>query len=123
MSTVTPIHLDATPLPPAVERATGALTVGRMVLLAAGRGRTSRCATPVLGRQRRSRMQGWRADAGRSRVGLIALGLGSGETVSILSSTRVEWTLCAGAVVAPPTACSFSTAPGCAEPGGRRVSW
>jgi hypothetical protein len=38
MSTVTPIHVDATPLRPAAERATGALTVGRMVLLAAERG-------------------------------------------------------------------------------------
>ena len=42
MSTVTPIHVGTTPLRPVAERATGALTVGRMVLLAAERG--GRCA-------------------------------------------------------------------------------
>ena len=107
MSTVTPIHVNATPLRPAAERATGALTVGRMVLLAAERGEDVALRYPHAGR---TETITYARLADRCRAiarGLIALGLGSGETVSILSSTRVEWTLCdlgslcAGAVVAP----------------------
>src|ERR1035437_431766 len=107
MSVVTPRSIEAVPLRPAAERATGASTIGRMVLLAAERGDEVALRYPGGGQ---TQTISYAQMAGRCRGiarGLIALGLQSGDTVSILSSTRVEWTLCdlgslcAGAVVAP----------------------
>ena len=52
-------------------------------------------------------MQSWATAAAELALGLIALGIEAGDVVSILCSTRAEWTLCemgavcAGAVVAP----------------------
>ncbi len=94
-------------LPPVAERITGATTLGRMVLSAQQRGEevALRYATPA-GEQTVTY-----AELGeRSRelaLGLVALGIEAGDVVSILCSTRAQWTLCelgavcAGAVVAP----------------------
>jgi long-chain acyl-CoA synthetase len=94
-------------LQPVAERITGATTLGRMVLSAAERGEDVALRHPTA--------DGYAdityAQLGeRSREiarGLIALGIERGEVVSILCSTRAEWTVCelgaqcAGAVVAP----------------------
>ena len=107
MPATTTVPADAPPLRPVAERATGARTVGRMVLVAAERGDDVALRCPRSGR---TKTISYAQMADRCRAiarGLIALGLLSGDTVSILSSTRVEWTmcdlgsLCAGAVVAP----------------------
>ena len=98
---------NAPPLRPVAKRATGARTVGRMVLVAAERGDDVALRYPRGGR---TEAISYAQLADRCRAiarGLIALGLSSGDTVAILGSTRVEWTLCdlgslcAGAVVAP----------------------
>ena len=107
MPATTTVPANAPPLRPVAERATGARTVGRMVLVAAERGDDVALRYPRGGR---TETISYAQMADRCRAiarGLIALGLLSGDTVSILSSTRVEWTLCdlgslcAGAVVAP----------------------
>jgi long-chain acyl-CoA synthetase len=89
------------------ERITGATTLGRMVLSALERGEDVALRYPTP----RGEDTITYAELGeRTRElarGLIALGIESGDVVSILCSTRAEWTLCelgamcAGAVVAP----------------------
>jgi long-chain acyl-CoA synthetase len=105
-ATATPLPPSA-PVRPLAERITGATTLGRMVLSALERGEDVALRYPTprgedtityaeLGERTRELAQG-----------LIALGIESGDVVSILCSTRAEWTLCelgamcAGAVVAP----------------------
>ena len=99
--------LTDTPAHTAAERATGARTLAAMALES-----SERHSGPAL---RYHRGGHWRemdyAELGVTiraiARGLIALGLRPGDRVSILSSTRAEWTacdlgaLCAGAVVAP----------------------
>ncbi len=90
----------------ALELSTGAQTLGAMILRAQDRegvalrykdhGRWREVSYPELVRRARDLAKG-----------LIALGIGSGERVSILADTRPEWTIadagsfCAGTVVAP----------------------
>ncbi len=98
---------QAAPVRPVAERITGATTLGRMVLSAQERGEDVALRYPSdegeqtityaeLGERSRELAQA-----------LIALGIERGEVVSILCSTRAEWTLCelgaqcAGAIVAP----------------------
>jgi long-chain acyl-CoA synthetase len=89
------------------ERITGATTLGRMVLSAQERGGDIAVSVPA---PRGVRTITYAELGERSRelaLGLIALGIEAGQVVSILCSTRAEWTLCemgavcAGAVVAP----------------------
>ncbi|MGC2372454.1 MAG: AMP-binding protein, partial [Solirubrobacteraceae bacterium] len=95
------------PLPPVAERITGATTLGRMVLSAQERGEdvALRYPTPT-----GEEIVTYAELGERSRelaLGLVALGIEGGDVVSILCSTRAQWTLCelgavcAGAVVAP----------------------
>ncbi len=95
------------PLPPVLERITSASTLGRMVLAAQQRGEdvALRYPTPA-GEQ--TITYGQLGERSRELArGLIALGIDGGDVVSILCSTRAQWTLCelgavcAGAVVAP----------------------
>ena len=92
---------------PLAERITGATTLGHMVLSALERGEDVALRYPT---PRGEETITYAELGGRSRElarGLIALGIESGDVVSILCSTRAEWTLCelgamcAGAVVAP----------------------
>jgi long-chain acyl-CoA synthetase len=95
------------PLPPVAERITGATTLGRMVLSAQQRGEDVALRYPTPAGEETITY----AELGeRSRelaLGLAALGIEGGDVVSILCSTRAQWTLCelgavcAGAVVAP----------------------
>jgi long-chain acyl-CoA synthetase len=94
-------------LQPVATRATGASTLGEMVLRSAARGEEVALryshGTGMTEITYADLVETARA-IGR---GLIALGIESGDRVSILGSTRAEWTLCdlgalcAGAVVAP----------------------
>ena len=95
------------PVGPVAERVTGATTLGRMVLSAQERGTdiALRVSTP---RGEGTITYGEMGERSRELArGLIALGIEAGEVVSILCSTKAEWTLCelgavcAGAVVAP----------------------
>jgi long-chain acyl-CoA synthetase len=105
-ATATPLPPSA-PVRPLAERITGATTLGRMVLSALERGEDVALRYPTP----RGEDTITYAELGeRTRElarGLIALGIESGDVVSILCSTRAEWTLCelgamcAGAVVAP----------------------
>jgi long-chain acyl-CoA synthetase len=97
----------ATPLPPLAQRITGAVTLGRMILSASERSDEVALRHPVgegFGSITYSRLG---AEARAIACGLIALGIERGDVVSILCSTRAEWTLCeagilcAGAVTAP----------------------
>ncbi|HEY7951686.1 MAG TPA: long-chain fatty acid--CoA ligase [Solirubrobacteraceae bacterium] len=92
---------------PIAERITGATTLGRMVLSAQERDEdvAMRYPTPE-GEQTITYAQlGERAR--ELARGLIALGIQGGDVISILCSTRAEWTvcelgaICAGAVIAP----------------------
>jgi len=101
-----PNRLAMTVLPVA-ERITGATTLGRMVLSAQERGEDVALRHPTAAGEATVTY----AELGeRSRElarGLIALGIEGGDVVSILCSTRAEWTecelgaVCAGACVAP----------------------
>jgi long-chain acyl-CoA synthetase len=92
---------------PVAERITGATTLGRMVLSAEERGDDVALRYPTADGERTITY----AELGeRSRElarALIALGIERGDVVSILCSTRADWTLCelgsqcAGAIVAP----------------------
>src|ERR1035437_4675494 len=94
-------------LRPVAARITGATTLGRMVLSAQERGEdvALRFATPQGEKTLTYAQLG--EHSRELALGLIALGIKAGEVVSILCSTRAEWTLCemgavcAGAVVAP----------------------
>ncbi len=95
------------PSSPAAERAPQAGTLGGMVLAAARRGGAVALRFPRDG-QAVSLSYGELGVIGREIArGLIALRIGAGDRVAILSSTRAEWTLadcgalCAGAVVVP----------------------
>ena len=106
VATATPPTRSAV-LRPVSERATGATTLGRLVLSAQERGEdvALRYPTPT-GEETISY-----AELGQSSrelaQALIALGIERGDVVAILCSTRAEWTLCelgaqcAGAIVAP----------------------
>ena len=94
-------------LPPIAERITGATTLGRMILSASERGEDVALRHPV---DERFESITYRELGERARaiaLGLIAMGIETGDVVAILGSTRAEWTLCeagalcAGAVVAP----------------------
>ncbi|MGA2321222.1 MAG: long-chain fatty acid--CoA ligase [Solirubrobacteraceae bacterium] len=105
-ATVTPPSA-LTPVRPVLERITGATTLGRMVLSAQERGEDVALLHPTpQGMQRITYAQLGERSRELAR-GLIALGIEGGDVVSILSSTRAEWTVCelgavcAGAVVAP----------------------
>jgi long-chain acyl-CoA synthetase len=105
--TATPSSGSSARVPSLAERITGATTLGRMVLSAQERGEDVALRYPTP----QGEVTMSYAELGeRSRelaLGLIALGIEGGDVVSILSSTRAEWTLCelaavcAGAVVAP----------------------
>jgi long-chain acyl-CoA synthetase len=89
------------------ERITGATTLGRMVLAAQERGEDVALRYPAPGGERTITYAELGARSRELALGLIALGIEGGDVVSILCSTRAEWTLCelaavcAGAVVAP----------------------
>jgi len=89
------------------ERITGATTLGRMVLSAQERGGDVALRVPTP-RGEDTITYGELGERSRELArGLIARGIEAGQVVSILCSTRAEWTLCemgavcAGAVVAP----------------------
>jgi len=107
---------------PVAERITGATTLGRLVSSAQERGGDVALRYPApRGEEARNGAAQDRAAQSEETItyaqlgersrelarGLIALGIERGDVVSILSSTRAEWTLCelgavcAGAVVAP----------------------
>jgi long-chain acyl-CoA synthetase len=97
----------AVTLQPVATRATGALTLGEMVLRSAARGDDVALRYPH-GAGMTEITYGDLVETVRAIArGLIALGIEGGDRVSILGSTRAEWTLCdlgalcAGAVVAP----------------------
>jgi long-chain acyl-CoA synthetase len=104
VGTATPHEAAVGPLS---ERVTGATTIGRMVLSAQERGNDVALRYPSSDGEQTITY----AELGeRSRElarALIALGVERGDVVSILCSTRAEWTLCelgaecAGAIVAP----------------------
>ena len=99
--------LSQTPLRPVAERATGAATLGEMVVSRRRARRRGRAALPARGRDDRDDLRRAHRAARAIARGLIAIGIEAGDRVSILGSTRAEWTLCdlgalcAGAVVAP----------------------
>lgn len=103
----TRIPIDAAHLRRASERATGALTLGHMVLAFEGRGDDVALRYPDGGLMASTSYAELARRCQEVARGLIALGIGSGDRVSILGSTRWEWTVCdlgsacAGAVVAP----------------------
>jgi long-chain acyl-CoA synthetase len=94
-------------LPPLAERVTGATTLGRMVLSASERGEDVALRRPVGDGFESITYRELGEYARKLARGLIALGIERGDVVSILCSTRAEWTLCeagalcTGAVVAP----------------------
>src|ERR1035437_3299043 len=94
-------------LPPVAERVTGATTLGRMVLSASERGEDVALRRPVADGFESITYRELGERAREIARGLIGLGIERGDVVSILCSTRAEWTLCelgamcAGAVVAP----------------------
>ncbi|MGA2010351.1 MAG: long-chain fatty acid--CoA ligase [Solirubrobacteraceae bacterium] len=92
---------------PIPESATGARTLGELVLGAASRGDSVAMRSPS-GSGTATVTYGALVERARLIArGLIALGIKPGDRVSILGSTRAEWTLCdlgavcAAAVVAP----------------------
>ncbi len=95
------------PLPPVLERITGASTLGRMVLAAQQRGEDVALRYPTLAGEETITYAQLGERSRELARGLIALGIDGGDVVSILCSTRAQWTLCelgavcAGAVVAP----------------------
>jgi len=95
------------PLSPVAERITGASTLGRMVLSAQERGPAIALLSPTPQGEKTLTYAELGESSRELARGLIALGLEPGEVVSILCSTRAEWTLCemgavcAGVVVAP----------------------
>ncbi len=102
-----PIAITPVTLPPVAERATGATTLGEMVLRAGERGDAVALRYPQDGATAEI-TYGQLAERARAIArGLIALGLKPGDRVSILGSTSAQWTLCdlgalcAGGVVAP----------------------
>jgi len=92
---------------PIAERTTGASTLGSMILSASERGEHVALRYP----DGEVRLEVTYRELGRRAreiaCGLIAVGIERGDRVAILSSTRVEWTLCeagimcAGAVAVP----------------------
>ncbi len=94
-------------LAPIAERITGATTLGRMILSASERGEDVALRHPVDGRFESISYRELGERARAIALGLIAMGIETGDVVAILGSTRAEWTLCeagalcAGAVVAP----------------------
>jgi len=94
-------------LRPVAERITGATTLGRMVLSAQERGEDVALRFPTPQGEKTLTYAQLGERSRELALGLIALGIKTGEVVSILCSTRAEWTLCemgavcAGAVVAP----------------------
>jgi long-chain acyl-CoA synthetase len=97
----------STGLRPVTERVTGAATLGGMILSAAERGESVALRHPSEEGERSIAYRELGRHAREIARGLISLSIRPGEVVSILSSTRAEWTLCeagalcAGAVVAP----------------------
>jgi len=94
-------------LPPVAERITGATTLGRMILSASERGGEVALRRPLPDGFESITYRDLGERARAIARGLIALGIERGEVVSILCSTRAEWTLCeagalcAGARIAP----------------------
>jgi len=94
-------------LPPVAERITGATTLGRMVLSASERGEDVALRHHRGGELREITYSQLGEHSRAIARGVIALGIEAGDVVSILCSTRAEWTLCelgalcAGAAVAP----------------------
>jgi long-chain acyl-CoA synthetase len=92
---------------PVAERVTGATTLGRMVLSAQERGEAIALRFPTVQGEKAMTYAELGERSRQLALGLIALGIEAGDVVSILCSTRAEWTLCemgavcAGAVVAP----------------------
>ena len=100
-------QIETPHLRPVAERATGAETLGEMVMRAGARGDAVALSYPHGGE---TVQVTYREVADRARAiarGLIAIGIEPGDRVSILGSTCAQWTLCdlgslcAGAVVAP----------------------
>jgi len=106
MPRATAIPFDTQPLRPVYERA-GAPTLGRMVLAASERGDDIALRYPRDGQTATITYAQLAHRCRQIARGLIAVGIAPGDTVSILGSTRAEWTLCdlgslcAAAVVAP----------------------
>jgi long-chain acyl-CoA synthetase len=99
--TLTPI------LDPVAVRATGAATLGEMVMRAAARGDSVALRYPHEGGLVEVTYTELSERARATARGLIAIGIEAGDRVSVLGSTTAHWTLCdlgalcAGAVVAP----------------------
>jgi long-chain acyl-CoA synthetase len=93
--------------PSAAERAEQSDTLGRLVLQAAHRGASVAMRFPLDGGTVSLSYAELGVVSREIARGLIALGVGVGDRVAILCSTRAEWTfadcgaLCAGAVVVP----------------------
>jgi long-chain acyl-CoA synthetase len=94
-------------LPPVAERITGATTLGRMILSASERGEDVALRHPTGDGFESISYRELGLRAREIAGGLIALGIQAGDVVSILCSTRAEWTvceagaLCAGTTIAP----------------------
>lgn len=92
---------------PVAERITGAATLGRMILSASERDEDVALRHPQGEAYASVTYRELGEHARKTARGLIALGIERGDVVSILCSTRAEWTLCeagalcAGAVIAP----------------------
>lgn len=92
---------------PVAERITGATTLGRMVLSAQERGDDVALRYPTPDGEQTITYAQLGERARELARGLIALGIQGADAISILCSTRAEWTLCemgavcAGAVIAP----------------------
>ncbi len=103
---MTPLTQTPT-LRPVAERATGAATLGEMVLRAGARGDAVALRYPQHGAMVELTYGQLTERARAIARGLIAIGIEAGDRVSILGSTSPDWTLCdlgafcAGAVVAP----------------------
>jgi len=101
------VSAAALPLPPVAERATGAATLGRLILSASERGEEVALRHPLDGTYRPVTYRELGEQARAIARGLAGLGVQAGERIAILCSTRVEWTLveagaaCAGLVVVP----------------------
>jgi len=105
-----PAHLlTAEPVSPSVtpRNSTGAATLSAMVLAAADRYEGTALRHYAAGSWQEISYSGLGVAAREIARGLIAVGIGPGDTVAILASTRPEWTLvdcgvlCAGATVVP----------------------
>jgi long-chain acyl-CoA synthetase len=92
---------------PATSAAAPARTLAMLLVDAAARYRGTAMRHPEATGWQRSSYPQLGADVRAIAKGLVALGVGAGERVAILSNTRAEWTLadfgaiCAGAVVVP----------------------